>query len=58
MRRFAVLVLLLAVAACGSTRAAMKSLSAGTCEARCAEEHEDSLYDENRCRDHCEPPKQ
>lgn len=47
----------LVAASCGSTRAALKEMTRDSCEARCAEAHDDSLYDENRCREDCEPPE-
>jgi hypothetical protein len=43
-------------AGCGSTQRATKELAAGSCQADCEEQHPDSLYDRNRCRESCEPP--
>ncbi len=49
MRWLAFLFVLLVGSGCASTEKALHEASAGTCEAKCRAEHEDSLYDENRC---------
>jgi hypothetical protein len=47
----------LALGCSASTRATMRQLSEGTCQRQCVDDHPDSLYDQNRCLDDCEPPE-
>jgi hypothetical protein len=52
-------VLSIATAGCRSAQQIGKQLGAGSCEAQCANQHPESLYDENRCIDlMCTPPKE
>lgn len=50
-------VLLLAITGCASTQKGIEEMAKGSCQAECKEQHPDSLYDENRCLEQCEPPK-
>lgn len=46
------------LAACATTQRDIEALADGSCQSDCAKAHEDSLYDEDRCRERCEPPRE
>jgi hypothetical protein len=56
MRAVLLLLAVVFTLGCGaSTRATMRQLSEGTCQRQCVDENPDSLYDQNRCLDDCNP---
>lgn len=48
----------LVLSGCASTERAVREMAAGSCQVECADAHEDSLYDEQRCLDRCQPPEE
>ena len=51
-----VLAALTVVAGCAAGRAALRDVTAGSCQQACQDRHPDSLYDRNRCLETCEAP--